>query len=148
MVHFQTAFALAVFISSQLLQQSYQQSPGMPVPAGTNWESFQFILKTLDSSKASPFYQNEMRISKLVKRFVNLKQDDKALDLMKRVIVAEKSWRFQLCSRLFGRANCQNKKINPEPFFIWRHQVMHTLLDDPTQEIIERVRFNINSSIQ
>ena len=136
-----------MFINSPVFQTTNQQRTAKPVSAGNYWEHLNDgdFLKTYGSTKYSPFYHNEMRISKLVKRFIHLQQDGKALELMRKVIDAEKSWRFQRCSKLFGKATCKKRKINPEPFFIWRHQVMHTLLDDPTHEIIERVRYNINN---
>ena len=96
----------------------------------------------------SPFYTNEMAIGHLVHQLLTIQQDDKALLFMKNVIATEKAWRFQLCLKMFGSTPCVTKRLDARPFFIWRRQAMQNLLEDPTAEIIDRIRSNIDRQLE
>ena len=92
----------------------------------------------------SPFYSNEKEISEAVKNLISNNRDGEAFQVMKNVIAAEKKWRFNLCLRWFGTSSCSKGGVALiEPFFMWKKKLVHELLMDPTQEIIEKIRGNV-----
>ena len=92
--------------------------------------------------KMSPFYRNEKNISSMIEALVSSNRDNEALNVMREVIAGEKIWRYQLCCNLFGKSSCL-RGANVAPFFMWKKKLVHDLLMDPTQEIIDRIRKNV-----
>ena len=102
------------------------------------------IWKTASKSSThsiSPFYKNEKRILFQIQHLINRRQDGKALKFLKVVVKTERSWRLQMCSRIFGIEACNNSgSENMVPFYLWKKRMIHHLLADPTHEIIQHIK--------
>ena len=92
----------------------------------------------------SPFYNNVEDITKVLTLFVRRRYDLKALQLLENIVRKEKKWRLELCVQLFGDAECSGGNLKqPRPGQMWQRKFITNLLKDPTDEIINRIRQNI-----
>ena len=103
-----------------------------------------FLFKFQTKSAASPFYRYERLITLQVKNLTYRNEEKKAFELLKKVISVEKSWRMELCQKVFGPDSCERKSIDAEAFYMWKKTIIHYLTKDPTQEITDRIWANIN----
>ena len=93
--------------------------------------------------ESSPFYSNEKQIYKLVEHFLAQNESEKALTMLRMIIDRERKWRMKLCDFLFGINSCRRSGKIIEPFSIWKKILVHQLLQDPTNEVIEQIRRHI-----
>ena len=99
------------------------------------------------NSPISPFYQNEKGIIFQIQHLINRGEEAKALDLLKFIVKAERSWRNKTCKRMFGTKSCGKGGVNEAvPFFIWKKKMVHRLRTDPTAEIIDHIQRSVKFS--
>ena len=99
------------------------------------------------SSSISPFYKNEQELAFQIQYFINKGEGEKALELLKAVVKIERTWRLQMCIRIFGKKACKdNDSTSVFPFYMWKKRIIHNLNLNPTDEIIERIRKTVKFS--
>ena len=95
--------------------------------------------KSWFSLNDSPFYKREGEIAKMLNKLLKLTRDQKALGVLKLTIGIEKKWRQSLCRNNFGKLAC-DLGISATPFGILNKSAINYLRQDPTEEILQRLR--------
>ena len=91
---------------------------------------------------ASPFYKNERLITNLVGNMLNQGNEQAVFHLLKNIIEIEKTWRMEMCVRVFGPEPCK-MEMSSEAFYLWKKTFIYNLRKDPTQEISNRIWKNL-----
>ena len=119
------------------IQNIHQNQPTFHSPT-TIWKIHSQIN---NKHSVSPFYKNEQAIIFQIQRLISRQQEEKALELLKLVVKTERSWRLQMCIRVFGFKACDNNASeNVVPFYLWKKRMIHHLRTDPTHEIIQQIK--------
>ena len=95
----------------------------------------------------SPFYKRQREIANIVHALLMNKEDERALEIIKKSIQLEKAWRRQVCHKYFGRTACEYG-IRNTPFDMLKVAAVNYLQRDPTDEIIGQLRKSVGDLLE
>ena len=146
-------FVLAVFIAqvSAIKQPIFRNTASMPeqdnfnrnngtLPDSMNSNSSYGVKRQTGSGQtAIQMYGKALPLHIL--KLLQKKDHQAILELLRKFIKVEKVGRYRTCIRMFGRENCSLRALHgPRPFFIWKNQMVHSLLRNPTSDVLRLLK--------